>query len=70
MVERELFNHDFFLSIEDDMELTTTMVEAFRRHAELTKAPGGNGLRRLYPGWIRYEKNQRWENRSHCLWGE
>jgi hypothetical protein len=51
------------------MELTTDMVEAYRRHCKLLQNVGPRS-RHFLPGWIRYEKNRRWENRSHCLWGE
>lgn len=44
------------------------MVEAYRHHTELLQHAGERG-RHFLPGFIRYEENLRWNNRSHCLWG-
>jgi hypothetical protein len=44
------------------------MVEAYRHHTELLQHAGERG-RHFLPGFIRYEENLRWSNRSHCLWG-
>lgn len=38
---RELYNYDFFISIEDDMLFTVDMVEAFRRHCNKIQASIG-----------------------------
>jgi len=40
VVMEQLYNYDFFLSIEDDMLFTATMVRAFRQHCETIKAIG------------------------------
>ena len=85
VVMEELDNYDFFISLEDDMKITPAMVEAYRRHSRLLQGmesppTGGGGSdgsdvaqsqpMRFLPGFLRYEENLQWDNRSHCIWGK